>query len=159
MSPTSTRQRLLARLTFRCASEGQRHKTKWKVLHTFSERGGFSQPIRGDVKQMTPDTAGEGGGFSNTYWIPFSPKVSFNQVPNVNITNINQVMEVKRLLSRSATLGQAGTFHMKWTSWNLPGGPQCLAMKLEPALTLLAVGWSADRRGAWQGSSAFQLRG
>lgn len=42
-------------------------------------------------------------------------------------------MEVKRLLSRSVTLGQAGRFHIKWTSWNLPGGPQCPAVKPEPA--------------------------
>lgn len=44
-------------------------------------------------------------------------------------------MEVKRLLLRSVTLGQAGRFHIKWTSWNLPGGLQCLAVK--PELTLL----------------------
>lgn len=59
-------------------------------------------------------------------------EVSFNQVPNVNITNINEIMEVKRLLSRSVTLGQAGRFHIKWTGWNLPGGPQCWAVKPEP---------------------------
>lgn len=72
-------------------------------------------------------------------------EVSFNQVPNVNITNINQIMEVKRPLSRSVTLGQAGRFHITWTGWNLPGGPQCLTMKPEPAPTLLDVGWSAER--------------
>lgn len=103
-----------------------------------------SRPIRGEVKQMTPDTGWRRQKFSNTYWIPFSPKVSFNQVPNVNITNINQVMEVKWLLSRSVTLGQAGRFHMKWTSWNVPGGPQCPAVKHEPAASP-SCRWSADR--------------
>lgn len=48
-------------------------------------------------------------------------------------------MEVKRPLSRSVTLGQAGRFHIKWTSWNIPGGPLCLTMKPEPTPTLLAV--------------------
>lgn len=42
-------------------------------------------------------------------------------------------MEVKWLLLRSVTLGQAGRFHIEWTSWNLPGGPQCRAVKPEPA--------------------------
>lgn len=54
-------------------------------------------------------------------------------------------MEVKWLLLRSVTLGQAGRFHIKWSGWNLPGGPQRPAVKPELAPTLLAVGQSAER--------------
>ena len=74
-----------------------------------------SLPIRGEVKQMTPDTGWRRWGFQIHIGFRFYQEGSFNQVPSVNITNINQIMEVKWPLSRSLTLGQAGRFHIKWT--------------------------------------------
>lgn len=56
-------------------------------------------------------------------------------------------MEVKWLLLRSLTLGQAGRFHMKWTSCNIPGGPHAQPWNLSP-LPPLAVRWSTER---WDG--------
>lgn len=52
-------------------------------------------------------------------------------------------MEVKWLRLRSLTLGQAGRFHMKWTSCNIPGGPQAQPWNLSP-LPPLAVRWSVE---------------
>lgn len=66
-------------------------------------------------------------------------------------------MEVKWLLSRSVTLSQAGRFHIKWTGWNLPAGPQCPAMKPEPTLALLDIGWSAEQCEHGRVASTFSL--
>lgn len=83
------------------------------------------------------------GGFQIRTGFRFHQEVSFNQVPNVNITNINQIMEVKLSPLRSVTLGQAGRFHITWTHWNLPGGPRCLTMKPDSAPAPGAAGRSA----------------
>ena len=74
-----------------------------------------SLPVRGEVKQTTPDTGWRRRGFQIRIGFCFYQEGSFNQVPSVNITNINQILEVKWPLSRSLTLGQAARFHIKST--------------------------------------------
>lgn len=83
-----------------------------------------SLPIRGQVKQMTPDTGWRRRGFQIQIGFRVYQEGSFNQVPSVNITNINHIMEVKWPLSRSLTLGQAGRFHIKWTIGIYLEGPR-----------------------------------
>lgn len=90
----STKQQLLAWLTFGRAAGGWRGRTTWKALHKIRER--WMQAKWRPVCQLGEKwnrwhlTLGGGARrVQRCIGFCFHQEVSFNQVPNVNITNIN----------------------------------------------------------------------